>query len=396
MLDIPRVQVQIKSKIGLLSKELKKYPDITDELVDYLMKLRFSNLTCMENEIDFLVKRFRELAYPIYRPEISPPNPKYGDVIDHEWALRALSNCCVIGVDTSEIAPTPHIAPLFLLVNVGFQAIIYGEKPNHINGSRPNFYIYSELAEEFEGVRRLPSWVLEVKRIENELAVISNVADLIKGVEHKIVLFDESFSLSYLMTRDRKFRVRVARAMWDLLCRLRDLNVIPVGVFYTRSKALVRSIVKLVACSGLECRSCASSEKVCSKFSFVRDSILMNRALDVGWCSPIFGVLNPVTLSMPHFKIVSFYLKLSSDNVVRVEFPEWCLNYVDVIRDVVLAQSIIGRGYPYVLERAHEEAYISSRERRWVLSYIDKLIRSHGGSGIVLSGKFKRKIRGVL
>ena len=92
----------------------------------------------------------------------------------------------------------------------------------------------------------------------------------------------------------------------------------------------------------------------------------------------------------------SFYLKLSSDNVVRVEFPEWCLNYVDVIRDVVLAQSIIGRGYPYVLERAHEEAYISSRERRWVLSYIDKLIRSHGGSGIVLSGKFKRKIRGVL
>ncbi len=397
MLDIPKIQIQIKNKINMLFNEVRNFPEISNVMIDYLLKLKFSNLKSLVDEESYLIRRFKEIAYPL-ELEFHPPNHEYGDSLDGSWAIRALNNKLIIGIDTSEIAPTPHVTPLFLLVNVGFQAINYGDRSSHFNGSKPFFYVYSELAEEIGGIKTVPSWTLEIKRLENELKVISELIDLPFKSEYKIVFFDESFSISYLMARDQNFRNKIIQAMDELQCKLRDLNIIPIGIFYTRSKAFTYSVIKSIICSNVKCSECSFDieEKPCKKYSIVRDLALFNEVLKIGWRSPVFEVKSQITSQFRNFKVLAFYVKVGSGNLFRVEFPDWCLDYIDLIHDVVLAQSIIGRGYPYVLERAHEEAYISSSERRWLLNYIDKLIRGSGGSGLVLSGKFKRKIRGVL
>ncbi|MCS7385507.1 MAG: DNA double-strand break repair nuclease NurA [archaeon GB-1867-005] len=398
VLDAPKVQVQIREKLQLLIDEANRFPELSEVMVDAFRKLSFGNLKLLASEESKLIRRFREIAYPLEFNPKPPPNWSPLRPIDERWADEALSRTLIIGVDTSEITPTPHISPVFLLVNVGYQAVLYGRKSIYLEGSTPFFYASKEIVEEFKGRRRVPAWILEVKRIEDELRVIRDLVGKAPKGEATLALFDESFSMGYLMARSKEFRSKVVSAMLSLHEELKNLNVIPVGVFYTRSRAFTFSVIRSVVCGSKVCSECISSgeELECRRLASIRDLILFDKALELGWRSPLFEVKSQLTSEFSELKVVGFYLKVGASNVFRVEFPSWCADHVDFIHKGVLAQSIIGRGYPYILERAHERAYISSRERAWVLTYIDRLLRSSGEARLSLSGKFRRKLRGVV
>jgi len=400
MLNIPKVQVQVHRKLKLLVDEASEFPEISSPVIEASRKLRFIDLNSLLNERSRLIRMFREIALPLefdFHPPLnfSPKSP-----LDESWADNALKNTLVIGVDTSEITPTPHVSPLFLLINIGYQAIFYGDKLTYLHGSTPYFYASKEIMTDI-GVGRfkhVPSWLLEVKRLEDECKVVEELLKSFLKVDVSFVFFDESFSVNYLTARSREFRRRVVESLVTMHRKLRDLNAIPIGIFYTRSRAFTFMTIRSVLCASKNCSDCInqSANLRCRELSTIRDSILFDKVLNVGWRSPLFDVKNRVTEEFPDLKVLGFYVKIGSGNILRVEFPDWCRDYVDDIHRVVFAQSIIGRGYPYILERAHEEAYISPRERAWVLSYIDKLLRASGNHGLTLSGKFRRKIRGVV
>lgn len=400
MLDIPKVQVQVRRKLKMLIDEALEFPEVSSPLVEASCRLRFVDLTSILNEKSKLIRMFRELAFPLECDFHPPLSFSSTSSLNENWADDVLKGKLVIGVDTSEITPTPHISPLFLLVNIGYQAIFYGEKILHLHGSTPYFYALKEIMRDVNWgqFRAIPAWLLEVKRLEDECRVVEGLLGSFPNVDVSFVFFDESFSVNYLTARSRDFRRRVVESLVGMHNRLRELNVIPIGIFYTRSRAFTFMIIRAVLCESESCSDCIDrgDNLRCRELSVIRDSILFDRALNTGWRSPLFEVKNRVTEENPDLKVLGFYVKIGSGNVLRVEFPDWCCDYVDEIHSLVLAQAIIGKGYPYVLERAHEEAYISSRERAWFLSYMDKLLRASGNYGLSFSGKFKRKMRGVV
>lgn len=399
MLNIPKVQVQVHRKLKLLIDEVSSFPETSSEIVDALKRIGFVNFNSLLSERSRLIRMFREIVIPlegVFHPPLSY-SPKVE--LNEDWADNILRNKLVIGVDTSEIMPSPHISPLFLLVNIGYQAIFYGEKLICLHGSTPNFYASMEIMSNFGSghLKHVPSWILEVKRLDDEFTVIKGLLDSLPSRFPSYVFFDESFSVNYLSARSKEFRRKVVESLVEIHERLRDLNVVPIGVFYTRSRAFTLTAVKSIICTSRSCSDCIDSDDLyCNKFSSIRDSLLLDRVLEIGWRTPLFDVNNRVTEEFPSLNVLGFYVKVGFSNVLRVEFPSWCKDFVNEIHGVVLAQSILGRGYPYVLERAHEEAYINSRERSWVLSYIDRLLRSSGMRGLTFSGKFRRKVRGVV
>lgn len=398
MINIPKVQVQVHKKLKLLVDEASGFPEVSDLLVEAYRRLRFVDLSVLLNEKLQLIRMFREIVFPLERDSYPPSNWSPNVSLDENWADEALKNTLIIGVDTSEIKPTPHVSPLFLLVNIGYQAIFFGDELTHSHGSMPYFYASKEILTDIGRYRYVPSWLLEVKRLEDECRVVQELLKSLPQRDFSYVFFDESFSVNYLTARSKEFRSKVVEALVKMHENLRRLNAVPIGIFYTRSRAFTFTIIKSILCASKNCLDCIkrSSDLRCRELSTMRDSVLFDKALDTGWRSPLFDVKNKVIEDFSDLKVLGFYVKIGSGNMLRVEFPDWCRDHVDGIHKVVLAQSIVGRGYPYILERAHEEAYISPRERAWLLSYIDRLLRASSDHGLTLSGKLKRKIRGVV
>ncbi|MBN2153633.1 MAG: DNA double-strand break repair nuclease NurA [Candidatus Lokiarchaeota archaeon] len=86
-----------------------------------------------------------------------------------------------------------------------------------------------------------------------------------------------------------------------------------------------------------------------------------------------------------------FYIKLSSENMARVEFPAWCLDrpgLVDKMAEVVLAESFAGAGYPHSVDQAHHACVIQNDDREKFYRLFQHFARENH-----LSFKIKNKAR---
>lgn len=77
--------------------------------------------------------------------------------------------------------------------------------------------------------------------------------------------------------------------------------------------------------------------------------------------------------------IAFFYMKTSTGRVSRVEFPASIARSgrVEELADVIRAQLIIGGGYPHVLDRAHHEANVTTKDRERFLRVIQMTANKH-------------------
>jgi hypothetical protein len=74
-----------------------------------------------------------------------------------------------------------------------------------------------------------------------------------------------------------------------------------------------------------------------------------------------------------------FYLRIASDEVARIEMPEWVADSsqsVDFLHAAVLDQCERGSGYPLALQEAHEQAVIDAAARRSFGMLIDRQIQA--------------------
>ena len=104
----------------------------------------------------------------------------------------------------------------------------------------------------------------------------------------------------------------------------------------------------------------------------VQDKILMNVYLNEGERSSVFKVKSSV-VDLVGLDLLAFYIK-TSGGVMRVEFPASVSDKVDLIHCTVLAQSILGGGYPVSLQRAHEWAVLNYNDRMVIEEEIARLL----------------------
>ena len=93
----------------------------------------------------------------------------------------------------------------------------------------------------------------------------------------------------------------------------------------------------------------------------IQDALLFK--LNYGERSSLFISYRDVTKEYK-YKVGFFYGRANSNRLVRVEIPEFCFNKVDEIWQVVLAQCIINKGYPYVIDRSHEACVITEKDKK--------------------------------
>lgn len=385
-------QAVIRGRLEALAQDVRGYPDILSEVVEEYS--RFNDALHVRTTLDGVVDLLREcseVAYPLENAQAAAPSFEIGGFrpSESQWAGEALQGEAVVGIDTSEIQPSIHRSPSFLLENVGFSMIEYQKDTPHLDGARAYFHPHSELVDRYaRSSSVLPAWAADVARMECELDSLKNLMESRK-TSQVTVLFDESFSASWLNTVSPSWREGVAREMKRVQSELLEMETNPVGVFYTGSSAFV-SMVRI----GLEE---AESKKRDASWRRVRDSRLLMRVLPSGWRSPLFRVRNRITDQFD-LRVLGFYLKAGEGSVFRVEFPEKLLERVEIIHRVVVAQAALGGGYPYVLHRAHEEAYISPGERQWVFDYVNRLLGEEAGliNGVQLSRKEMRKLVGLV
>ena len=97
----------------------------------------------------------------------------------------------------------------------------------------------------------------------------------------------------------------------------------------------------------------------------------MSPLLNVGDRTPVFEYL-PAREHMP--QIYFFYVKTGAGSILKVEFPPYAMEQLNEIWKVVLYQSLLTGGYPYVLARAHENSVITQNERKKIIEMLERFL----------------------
>jgi len=86
----------------------------------------------------------------------------------------------------------------------------------------------------------------------------------------------------------------------------------------------------------------------------------------------------------PELEICFFYVN-NGREIARVEAPRYVTDnpaHLDLVHAVVLDQCVLGRGYPVVLQEAHELAVIDMEDRRIVELAVEQALAR---AGVVLT-----------
>jgi hypothetical protein len=275
------------------------------------------------------------------------------------WAAEELSKKVVIAVDGSQILTTGEFTiPLGFVQAGAFWTEYTPEKGLYGKDFRSDIFVGSTATEEREQSEPLHEMGVNMRRLAKEIDLaLETIEKFRKRGVKAYLLLDGSIIFRFLNHASEE----VKQAMCGDLVRLLhacEEKAIPVAGYVDHSFA--KDIT-------------ATLEKLLKKSYDIKvsDIAVVGPALgEVG-----FGARTSVFRLKHDFlsryyseyanDMCFFYQKLHSGPPVRIEFPKWICD-AEAVQDlarVVAAQAIIGDGYPYVLLRAHETAFLESANR---------------------------------
>ncbi len=283
----------------------------------------------------------------------------------------------VIGADGSQIQPDRHGFTLYYLINIG--SLVY----RHGSGQTPEARSIPDLRyrEEdlYDGPLLVADNLLDVRR---DLAEITHLADLTErerpGDAPVLALADGQLLLWVL--ENVSTEPWVSRYL-EQLERIRRAGG-AVAAFTSRPR--FRDVGRLLHLT----RVGGSTERFKNDqdpLEHLPDRLIFD-FLPAGSRSALFispGPMNQVYRSQGH-QVHFFYVNVADEEerpvVARVETPAWVVSQdlVSLVHGIVVAQSRVGGGFPYVLARADELAYISGAERERLTEMVGAALLSAG------------------
>jgi|Deesub1362B_J571_1020462.scaffolds.fasta_scaffold00005_296 hypothetical protein len=357
---------------------LPKWVENRDKNIKILREIRkasgkFAKILSM-NEVKEIISRFFDMelydkkvrsrfstaAYPIEEIrvyKVYSALPSYSKAIE----LLSSNKFSVGSVDSSSHDLGAHAYIPFRIHNVGSWYMNYDD----FSGAEDNTVFIGEPHDYYDIGERV--WM---KR--NEAQVIQALINRLVG-EKRYLMLDESFNIGFTMSWSIDERKLYAESLKAYIDDALDNNVVPLGIFYTKSVDIMRGMIDTEVLKEGE-------------YPWIPDKFLMNSVLDVGDRSPLFRVY-----SEPHIEtgleINMFYLKTGEKNILRIEFPSGVDNIID-IHKVVLLTSILGGGYPYPLFGSHQNAVLTWDLREAINEVISEV------AGIPIEAFYSRKEEG--
>lgn len=293
----------------------------------------------------------------------------------------------VLATDGSFILPDRHSPARFYLINIGRVHLHYGATPGADLSSTAELR-YREQELQVDGRIPVNPAILGMRRAADELAALAQLA---LSVERPaIALQDGTLILWSLNGQEPAVRDWVLR---DFLAALDDLRErgVPVASYisYPGGKD-VTDALRVSVCDfpsmgrAINCDDCRAERQIpaCQVIPTVPDRHVFEHIarLRPGDRSDVYRSASKILQFYGDHAIHFFYLHTGTE-IARVEIPRWVADHrphLDLIHSLIYDQCLRGRGYPSVLQEAHEQAVIGADERRVVETLVEEALARLG------------------
>ncbi|HIP87209.1 MAG TPA: DNA double-strand break repair nuclease NurA [Anaerolineales bacterium] len=286
----------------------------------------------------------------------------------------------VVGVDGSTIPPDRHGAALYYVINIGSLVYRHGSGETPEARSIPHLgYTEGEL---FEGTTLVSGNLLDVRRDQAEVNHLANLIE--QEPEGPILALVDGTLLLWVLENlpEGKRKGKVQRYL-AALTRIRESGAAVAGFISRPRHAEVSRLLLLAHLDG-DAERIQEAEQ--GRLPLPDREIFAD--LPPGSRSALFvspNGINPTFYAPAGHEVWFFYINVAAEGeepvVARIEVPVWVARSDDLLALVhagVVAQSRIAGGYPYVLARADELAYISGPERQRLQEMVETALLREG------------------
>lgn len=271
----------------------------------------------------------------------------------------------VIGADGTAIHPDRHSAVLYYLINIGSLVFRHGSGETPEARSIPTLGFREK--DLYEGETLVSGSLLDVRR---DCAEITHLADLVEAEPPgpTLALVDGTLILWVLEDLPAAGRKEKVEAYLQQMERIRQRGA-ALAAFISRPRhGEVGRLLHLARVGGDPQRACEERNPL----EHVPDRMLF-LFLPGGARSALF--ISPSKVNRDYYRpagqeVLFFYLNVAPEGeapvIARVEVPQWVAEdpaRLALAHAAIVAQCRILGGFPYVLARADELAYISTPER---------------------------------
>ncbi|HKQ78325.1 MAG TPA: DNA double-strand break repair nuclease NurA [Blastocatellia bacterium] len=304
-------------------------------------------------------------AAPDLRVEFPPKWKNHQEA--REWAFDTLIDHPTLAVDGSQIRPEDDFSVPVAAVQVAWFENRHASDGRYTKDARFEVLTPEDLTVEFNGDRVISEQQINLRRFELEIETLCETMESLAAEDGgaarlPVALFDSSLVISFADRLQGETQDRHIRAMLKLL-RSSEKCGIPVVGYVDGSRA--RDLLHMIA----GCFKMDDAEKI-------HDARLVDARLSWGERTPMFicarggadrkqqGILEKFE---EYSRGIGFvYLKTSATSPpARLEIPLWVLDQglLNQVINLVIAEVVVGNGYPYVIQSADAAAVISSRDR---------------------------------
>ena len=294
----------------------------------------------------------------------------------------------VVASDGSTIPPDRHSPLRFFLLNVGLARLTYGQRPDAHLWARSMFCAEEkELYIPAEG-RRIPveGARLGLRMALEELEALWEAAQDAPADGPVLALRDGSLIFWALQNEEEAVVRHFLPRILDCLERFQKAGI-PVASYISYPGAQdVANSLRLLVCGRdpKHCGQCAEASDeeraLCQALADFRDQALFLRHLEPGQRSAIFESTSAILERYGEQRVRFFYLH-TGEEIARLEAPQWVMEdetMRDLLHAAVADQCRRGGGYPPALIEAHEQAVITSGERRLVEQMVEEALAAQG------------------
>ena len=354
------------------SKLMKEFGLISDQLfVDFSSERNVARAIWdqISNDPTFSYK-VRAVGSPL-------PLPTWQGILGRSIPVKKkLNDYSVISVDGSQIYPDKHQGTSVFLINIGTVELHYGTHQQKISNNvylntQPHIFtpqqdekLFETSAMDLVNCRRqefelreglVRSEILSQKIIDQPMAFLIDGSLIFWHLDSKAPEIKHTFLSCYLALMHQLYEIKMPFAGYISL---------------PKSKELVNLV--RVALTEL---NYANENETCQAVDHIVDTTIAHFYVKPYHRSIVFQ--NHATISdqypnhlRPHF----FYVHVGTE-IGRVEIPAWIAQdekLVDQTAQIILDQSIKGRGYPVAIAESHEQAVVKGPDREFFYQLILK------------------------
>jgi hypothetical protein len=312
-----------------------------------------------------------------------------GDSVARTWAPSACpSSFSVVAADGSFIAPDRHSPVRYYVINTGHVVLTYGEHPSAILDSSARLYFRDEDLFLDPRVRTVPveGNRLSAKMCLAEVRALWEGSVLVQDVPF-VAVRDGSLITWGLQSEDPSFvQQQFLGEFLGYLDRFLERGIPIISyISYPGARDMINSL-RVWLCPGqrVDCENCAPSgdSRFCRTLAGLSDRELFG-FLEEGERSDVFGSRSAILDRYGAHRVEFFYMNVG-DEVVRIEAPRWVTSngeMLDLVQDLIHDQclrSAVHPPYPPALQEAHEEAVISTADRRVIEGMIQRALADKG------------------